>query len=69
MKRKGKIRWGALVNAAVGVLAVLADPSTLDLAGKVGIAVPEQLTHGVALATLLIAAVKKAVVRDDSERE
>lgn len=65
MKRKGKIRWGTLTAAlgAVGgvVLTVLSDPHVLQsAAGKLGVSV--------AVLGAVVTAVKKAVVRDDSER-
>lgn len=61
MIRKSKIRWGAVINAVVGVAAALSDPHVLGF-------LPEQLTKPVTIACLVIAAVKKSVVREEHER-
>ena len=62
MKRKGKIRWGSLLNAVVGVVAVLGDPDMLGY-------LPAKVAGPVAFASVLVAAYKKAVVREEHERE
>lgn len=65
MMRKGKIRWAALgaFAAKLGSIAlvVVSDPAVIaSLAGKVGVSV--------AVATSIVQAVTKPVVRKDHER-
>lgn len=59
--RKGKIRWGALLTAVTGVVAVLGDPDVLGY-------LPARLSAPIAIAAVVVAAVKKSVVREEHER-
>lgn len=61
MARKGKIRWGTVLTAAVGVVAALGDPDVLGY-------LPPKVAAPVAIAALIVSAVKKAAVREEHER-
>lgn len=59
--RKGKIRWGAVLNAITGVLAIAAAPEVTAL-------LPGWAAHGIAIATLVNATFIKPAVRTEPER-
>lgn len=66
MKRQGKIRWGAIVNAVVGLVS-----QTIAIAPDVAaiIPLPPVIAQGIAIATLINATFIKPAVRKESERK
>ena len=67
--RKGKIRWGAIANAVVGVIA-LAGEAIAKVNGSPEILgmLPPALVHAVAIGTLINATFIKPAVRSETER-
>lgn len=61
MKRKGKIRWGTVFAAVAGVVGVLGDPAVLGY-------LPHGAASAVAAAGVIVAALKKSIVREEHER-
>ncbi len=63
--RKGKIRWGAIANAVVGVvsqmIAVAHSPEVAAL-------IPPQVAQGIAVLALINATFIKPAVRTETER-
>lgn len=62
MKRKGKIRWGTAFWTVVGVVSALGDPDVLAY-------LPAKIAAPVAGAAVVVLALKKALLRDEHERE
>jgi hypothetical protein len=59
--RKGKIRWGAVLNAVVGTVAVLGSPEVTAI-------LPAHWAHGIAVLTLINATFIKPALRTETER-
>lgn len=63
MFRKGKIRWGAVLNAVAGIIAIAGSPEAAAF-----LPVSATVAHLIALATLVNATLIKPAVRKDAER-
>lgn len=61
MARKPKIRWGTLLAVGVSVVGALGDPAVIGF-------LPHTVATAVTIAGAVVAGVKKAVVRDEHER-